>query len=161
MNARVLIVDDIDCIRRVIRRIVEREGCEVVGEAKDGAEAIEQFHKLNPDLITMDVTMPRCSGIDALRQIVKADPDARVVMCSAMGEEKLVTEALEAGARDLHCQTFPLPACDHRIAVGSLSGSLGPLHSRRSCRVFGNPATLLIPCRHTAPSLDYGLAPRL
>lgn len=114
MNARVLIVDDIECIRRVIRRIVEREGCEVVGEAKDGAEAIEQFHKLNPDLITMDVTMPRCSGIDALRQIVKADPDARVVMCSAMGEEKLVTEALEAGARDFIVKPF---RCQHVITA--------------------------------------------
>ncbi len=106
MGVRVLIVDDTDCIRRVIRRIVEREGCEVVGEARNGTEAIEQFEKLRPDLVTMDVTMPECSGIDAVRQIVKSDPDARVVMCSAMGEEALVMEALQAGARDFIVKPF-------------------------------------------------------
>ena len=112
--ASVLIVDDIDCIRRVIRRIVEREGYEVVGEAKDGAEAIEKFEQLHPDLVTMDVTMPRCSGIDAVRQIVQSDPDARVVMCSALGEEEMVMEALAAGARDFIVKPF---RCQHVLSA--------------------------------------------
>lgn len=106
MDTRVLIVDDTECIRRVIRRIVEREGYEVVGEANDGSEAVEQFEKLHPDIVTMDITMPGCDGIDAVRQIVKSNPDARVVMCSALGEEKLVTEALEAGAREFIVKPF-------------------------------------------------------
>ena len=79
---------------------------EVVGEAVDGVEAIDQFAKLHPDLVTMDIVMPRRSGIDAVKGILELDPHARVVMCSALGQETLVMEALQAGARDFIVKPF-------------------------------------------------------
>ena len=104
--ARVLVADDASFMRQMIREILESGGHEVVGEASDGIEVLEEYKKLQPDLVTMDIVMPRCSGIDALRQIVKLDDAAQVVMCSALGQESLVTEALEAGARDFIVKPF-------------------------------------------------------
>ncbi len=104
--ARVLVADDASFMRQMIREILESGGHEVVGEASDGIEALEEYKKLQPDLVTMDIVMPRCSGIDAVRKIVKLDDAAQVVMCSALGQESLVTEALEAGARDFIVKPF-------------------------------------------------------
>ena len=104
--ARVLVADDASFMRQMIREILESGGHEVVGEASNGIEALEEYKKLQPDLVTMDIVMPRCSGIDAVRQIVKLDDAAQVVMCSALGQESLVTEALEAGARDFIVKPF-------------------------------------------------------
>ncbi len=104
--ARVLVADDASFMRQMIREIVEAEGHEVVGEASDGDEAVEEFKRLHPDIVTMDIVMPRRSGIDAVRGIVEIDPTARVVMCSALGQETLVTEALQAGAKDFIVKPF-------------------------------------------------------
>jgi two-component system chemotaxis response regulator CheY len=104
--ARILVADDASFMRQMIREIVEDEGHEVVAEASDGVEAIEQFKKHHPDIVTMDIVMPRRSGIDAVKGIIEIDPGARVVMCSALGQETLVQEALQAGARDFIVKPF-------------------------------------------------------
>jgi len=104
--ARVLIADDASFMRQMIREIIEPEGYEVVGEATNGIEAVEQFEELSPDLVTMDIVMPKRSGIDAVKGILAKHPDARVVMCSALGQESLVMEALQAGARDFIVKPF-------------------------------------------------------
>jgi two-component system chemotaxis response regulator CheY len=104
--ARILVADDASFMRQMIREIVKEGGHEVVAEASDGIEAIEQFKKFHPDIVTMDIVMPRRSGIDAVKGILEVDPTARVVMCSALGQETLVTEALQAGARDFIVKPF-------------------------------------------------------
>ncbi|MDH3212552.1 MAG: response regulator [Myxococcales bacterium] len=104
--ARVLVADDASFMRQMIREIVESDGHEVVAEASDGLEAFDEYKRVSPDIVTMDIVMPRRSGIDAVRSIIEMDPDARVVMCSALGQESLVTEALEAGARDFIVKPF-------------------------------------------------------
>jgi two-component system chemotaxis response regulator CheY len=104
--ARILVADDAAFMRQMIREIVEAEGHEVVAEASDGVEAVEQFKAHHPDLVTMDIVMPRRSGIDAVKGILELDSTACVVMCSALGQETLVTEALQAGARDFIVKPF-------------------------------------------------------
>ena len=104
--ARILVADDASFMRQMIREIIESEGHEVVAEASDGVEAIERFKEHHPDLVTMDIVMPRRSGIDAVKGIIALDPSAAVVMCSALGQESLVTEALEAGAMDFIVKPF-------------------------------------------------------
>jgi two-component system chemotaxis response regulator CheY len=106
MKARVLIADDASFMRQMIREIIEPEGYEVVGEASNGIEAVEQYIELRPDLVTMDIVMPKRSGIDAVKGIVAEDGQARVVMCSALGQETLVMEALQAGALDFIVKPF-------------------------------------------------------
>jgi len=106
MKGRVLVADDAAFMRQMIRDILEAEGLEVVGEAVDGVEAVEAFERLHPDLVTMDIVMPRCSGIDAVKRILSLDPGARVVMCSALGQETLVMEAVQAGAKDFIVKPF-------------------------------------------------------
>jgi two-component system chemotaxis response regulator CheY len=98
--ARVLVADDASFMRQMIREIIEAEGHEVVGEASDGDEVVEEFKRLSPDVTTMDIVMPRRSGIDAVKSIIELDAGACVVMCSALGQETLVQEAMAAGARD-------------------------------------------------------------
>ena len=104
--ARVLIADDASFMRQMIREIIEPEGHEVVGEATNGIEAVELFQELQPDLVTMDIVMPKRSGIDAVKIILAQQPTAKVVMCSALGQETLVMEALQAGARDFIVKPF-------------------------------------------------------
>ena len=104
--ARILVADDAAFMRQMIREIVEAEGHEVVAEASDGVEAVDQFKAHHPDLVTMDIVMPRRSGIDAVKGILEIDSTACVVMCSALGQETLVTEALQAGARDFIVKPF-------------------------------------------------------
>jgi len=106
MKGRVLVADDAAFMRQMIRDILEAEGLEVVGEAVDGVEAVEQFERLHPDLVTMDIVMPRCSGIDAVKRILEKDAGARIVMCSALGQETLVMEAVQAGAKDFIVKPF-------------------------------------------------------
>ncbi len=104
--ARVLVADDASFMRQMIREIVESEGFEVCGEASDGVEAVDEFKRLQPDVVTMDIVMPLKSGIDAVRGIMAIDPGACVVMCSALGQETLVTEAIQAGAKDFIVKPF-------------------------------------------------------
>ena len=93
-------------MRQMIREIIEPEGYEVVGEATDGVEAVEQYESLSPDVVTMDIVMPKRSGIDAVKGIIEKWPNACVVMCSALGQETLVMEALQAGAKDFIVKPF-------------------------------------------------------
>ncbi|MCP4908240.1 MAG: response regulator [bacterium] len=104
--ARVLIADDASFMRQMIREIIEPEGYEVVGEATNGIEAVDLYKELQPDLVTMDIVMPKRSGIDAVNTILAENPAACVVMCSALGQETLVMEAIQAGARDFIVKPF-------------------------------------------------------
>ncbi len=104
--ARILVADDASFMRQMIREIVEAEGHEVVSEASDGVEASDMFRAHHPELVTMDIVMPRRSGIDAVKAILELDAGANVVMCSALGQETLVTEALQAGAKDFIVKPF-------------------------------------------------------
>jgi len=106
MANRVLIADDAAFMREMLRDILTDGGYEVVGEACDGNDAVSAFARHQPDLLTLDIVMPRKSGLEALREIVAAHPSACVVMCSALGQEALVMEALEAGARDFIVKPF-------------------------------------------------------
>ncbi len=106
MKARVLIADDASFMRQMIREIIEPEGFEVVGESTDGIEAVDHYEQLHPDVVTMDIVMPKRSGIDAVKEILAKHPKACIVMCSALGQETLVMEALQAGARDFIFKPF-------------------------------------------------------
>lgn len=104
--ANILIVDDAAFMRMMLKDILTKGGHTVVGEAGNGLEAIEQYGKLRPDLVTMDITMPEMEGIDALKRIKQNDPSARVIMCSAMGQQGMVVQAIQAGAKDFIVKPF-------------------------------------------------------
>lgn len=106
MGRKVLITDDTAFMRMTLRNILEKNGYEVVGEAEDGQVAVEKYGELRPDLVTMDITMPRMDGITAIKKIMELDPQAKIVVCSAMGQKALVIEALSAGARDFIVKPF-------------------------------------------------------
>jgi len=103
---RVLVCDDAIFMRTMISDILSGAGYEVVGEAETGVQAIERYRALKPDLVTMDIVMPDMGGIDAVREIVKEDPHAKILMCSAMGQQALVVEAIQAGAKDFVVKPF-------------------------------------------------------
>jgi two-component system chemotaxis response regulator CheY len=106
MRKTVLIVDDVAFVRKTLSAILSENGFEVVGEAASGPDAIELYQRLRPELVTMDIVMPKMSGIEATRKILKANPEAKVVMISAMGQETLVMESIHAGARDYILKPF-------------------------------------------------------
>ena len=114
MARRVLIADDAAFMREMLRDILSQAGFEVCAEAADGNEAVASFEEHDPDLVTLDIVMPRKSGLDALREIIARDPEACVVMCSALGQEALVMEALESGAKDFVVKPFK---ADHVVEV--------------------------------------------
>jgi two-component system chemotaxis response regulator CheY len=103
---KILVVDDAAFMRMMIKDILVKHGFEVIGEAANGAEAVVLFKELSPDLVTMDITMPEMDGITALKGIKKLDPNAKVVMCSAMGQQAMVLEAIQAGAKDFIVKPF-------------------------------------------------------
>jgi two-component system chemotaxis response regulator CheY len=103
---RVLVCDDAIFMRTMIGDILTSAGYEVVGEAETGLQAIERYKELRPDLVTMDIVMPDMGGIEAVREIVRADPNAKILMCSAMGQQALVVEAIQAGAKDFVVKPF-------------------------------------------------------
>jgi two-component system, chemotaxis family, chemotaxis protein CheY len=100
LMARILVVDDAAFMRTVIAGVLTGNGHDVVGEAGNGAEAVERYHELRPELTTLDITMPKRDGLEALAEIISSDPRARVIMCSALGQQSKVLEALRLGARD-------------------------------------------------------------
>ena len=106
MRNTALICDDAAFMRSLLSDILSQAGLDVVGEAQSGTEAVEKFKQLKPDLVTMDILMPDMGGIDAVREIVKFEPSARVLMCSAMGQHALVLEAIRAGAKDFVVKPF-------------------------------------------------------
>ncbi|MBN8689183.1 MAG: response regulator [Armatimonadetes bacterium] len=106
MAKRILITDDALFMRVTLKKILTENGYEVVGEAQNGAEAIDLYKRLNPDIVTMDITMPEMDGLAALKGIKEHDPNAKVVMCSAMGQKNMVVEAIQAGAKDFIVKPF-------------------------------------------------------
>jgi len=106
LGKRVLIVDDAAFMRMMIRDILLKNGYQVVGEAENGLKAISLFQELRPDVVTMDITMPEMDGITAVKEIKRMDPAARVIMCSAMGQQMMVMEAIQSGARDFVVKPF-------------------------------------------------------
>ena len=106
MGKRVLVVDDAIFMRNTLKDVFVAAGFEIAGEAQHGIEAVDRYKQLKPDLVTMDIVMPYKSGIEATRDIVKVDPGAVIVMCSALGQENLVMEAIEAGAADFIIKPF-------------------------------------------------------
>ena len=106
MAVRVLVVDDAAFMRMMVKDILSKNGYEVVGEAENGMKAVEKYQELKPDLTTMDITMPEMDGIQALKNIKGADANACVIMCSAMGQQAMVIEAIQAGAKDFIVKPF-------------------------------------------------------
>jgi two-component system chemotaxis response regulator CheY len=107
MSYKVLVVDDAAFMRNMIKDVFgSMPGFTVIGEASNGVEAIEKYKELRPDLVTMDIVMPLKSGIEAAREITNADHEARIIMCSALGQESLVMEAIDAGASDFIVKPF-------------------------------------------------------
>lgn len=102
----VLVVDDAAFMRLMLKDILSQNGYAVVAEAKNGLEAVEMYRKLKVDLVTMDITMPEMDGITAIRQIRSFDPAARIIVCSAMGQQAMVLEAIQSGARDFIVKPF-------------------------------------------------------
>lgn len=106
MAARILIVDDAAFMRMMLKDILVKNGFEVVGEAENGNDAFNKYKELNPDLVTMDITMPDVDGITGLKKIREFDSDAKVIMCSAMGQQAMVVEAIQNGAKDFIVKPF-------------------------------------------------------
>jgi two-component system, chemotaxis family, chemotaxis protein CheY len=106
MGKKILIVDDAAFMRMMIRDILGKNGYEVVGEAENGARAIERYKDLIPDLVIMDITMPEVDGIQAVKEIKKVNAEAKIIMCSAMGQQAMVIESIQAGARDFIVKPF-------------------------------------------------------
>lgn len=104
--AKILIVDDANFMRMMLKDILTKAGHEVVGEAEDGKAALERYKELTPDLVTMDITMPNVNGIEAVKSIRAYDSKARVIMCSAMGQQVMVIDAIQAGAKDFVVKPF-------------------------------------------------------
>ncbi|NLB88607.1 MAG: response regulator [Syntrophomonadaceae bacterium] len=106
MGKRILIVDDAAFMRMMIKDILVKNGYEVVGEAENGQVAVDKYTELKPDLVTMDITMPEMDGIAAVKEIKAIDPNACIIMCSAMGQQSMVIDAIQAGARDFIVKPF-------------------------------------------------------
>ncbi len=106
MSHTVLVCDDAMFMRITLRDILVQAGFEVIGEAATGSQAIQRYKELRPDLVTMDIVMPELDGIEAVRRIIDFDPSARILMCSAMGQQSLLIEAIRAGAKDFVIKPF-------------------------------------------------------
>ena len=106
MAKKVLIVDDAAFMRMMIKDILSKNGYEIVGDAENGAIAISKYKELMPDLVIMDITMPEVDGVTAVKEIKKINSDAKVIMCSAMGQQAMVIESIQAGARDFIVKPF-------------------------------------------------------
>ena len=106
MGIDVLIADDLKFIKLVLRELVEKAGFRVVGEASNGQEAVELYQNKRPDVVLMDITMPKMDGLAALKQILKFDPGAKIIMCSALGQQTLIVQALQLGAKDFIVKPF-------------------------------------------------------
>ena len=106
MGKNILIVDDAAFMRMMIKDILSKNGYTIAGEAENGVKAIEKYNELKPDLVLMDITMPDKDGIQALKDIKGSDPDAKIIMCSAMGQQAMVIEAIQSGAKDFIVKPF-------------------------------------------------------
>ena len=106
MAKNILICDDAAFMRMMIKDIITKNGYNIAGEAENGAKAVEKYNELKPDLVLMDITMPEMDGIQALKKIKETDPNASVIMCSAMGQQAMVIESIQSGAKDFIVKPF-------------------------------------------------------
>ena len=106
MAKNILICDEAACMRMMIKDILTKNGYNIVGEAENGAKAVEKYAELKPDLVLMDITMPEMDGIEALKKIKAADANASIIMCSAMGQQAMVIESIQSGAKDFIVKPF-------------------------------------------------------
>ena len=106
MAKNILVCDDAAFMRMMIKDILTKNGYNVAGEAENGLKAVEKYNELKPDLVLMDITMPEMDGIQALKKIKESDPAATVIMCSAMGQQAMVIESIQAGAKDFIVKPF-------------------------------------------------------
>lgn len=106
MAKGILVVDDASFMRMMIKDILTKNGYEVIGEAENGLNAVEKYKELNPELVIMDITMPEMDGIQAVKEIKSIDPNSKIIMCSAMGQQAMVIEAIQAGAKDFIVKPF-------------------------------------------------------
>ena len=106
MAENILICDDAAFMRMMIKDILTKNGYNIAGEAENGAKAVEKYNELKPDLVLMDITMPEMDGIQALKKIKETDPNASVIMCSAMGQQAMVIESIQSGAKDFIVKPF-------------------------------------------------------
>lgn len=118
----ILIVDDLDFMRSIIREILSGAGLPVAGEARDGAEAVMKYRALKPDLVLLDIIMPGMDGITALKQLRRLDPECRVVMCSSLGDQESIIQAIRLGAADYVVKPFQrqrlLSAVNRALDIG-------------------------------------------
>ena len=106
MTNGILVVDDASFMRMMIKDILSKNGFTIVGEAENGLKAVDKYKELNPELVIMDITMPEMDGIEAVKEIKKINNNAKIVMCSAMGQQAMVIEAIQAGAKDFIVKPF-------------------------------------------------------
>ena len=136
MAQTVLIVDDVEFVRKTLAGILKEAHYQVIGEASDGAEAVELYMKLQPDIVTMDIVMPHMSGIEATRKIMKLNKEAKIVIISAMGQENLVMEAINVGAKDYILKPFSandvLKTVDRAFAIDGNSGGRATAREHKS-----------------------------
>jgi two-component system chemotaxis response regulator CheY len=103
---KIMVVDDAAFMRQMLKQIIAELGYEVIADAANGEEAVKMYSQMQPDLVTMDITMPEMDGIEAVRAIRKINPAAKIIMCSAMAQQKLVIDAITAGAKDFVAKPF-------------------------------------------------------
>ena len=106
MAINIMIVDDLAFIKLLLKDLIEKAGFRVIGEASDGEEAINMYQEKRPDLVLLDITMPKMDGITALKKILALDPDAKIIMCSALGQQRLIVQAIQLGAKDFIVKPF-------------------------------------------------------
>lgn len=109
MGHKVMFVDDSSFMRSLLKGIILKDGFELVGEAENGRDAVELYKKVRPDLVTMDIVMPDMDGIEAVKTIRGFDPEAKIIMVSAMGQQSMVIDSIQAGARDFIIKPFQPP----------------------------------------------------
>lgn len=109
MSIKVMFVDDSSFMRTLLKGIILKDGYELAGEAENGKDAVELYKKVRPHLVTMDIVMPEMDGIDAVKAIRSVDPDAKIIMVSAMGQQSMVIDSIQAGARDFIIKPFQPP----------------------------------------------------
>lgn len=106
MRSSILIVDDLAFVRMMIKDILIKYGFTICGEASNGVEAIKKYNELKPDVVLLDITMPVMNGLETLQRIILMDPHAKIIMCSALGQQKLIISAIQSGAKDFIVKPF-------------------------------------------------------
>ncbi len=106
MSVRILLADDLSFMRMMQKEMLTKHGYEIVGEAADGVEAVKKYQELKPDIIVLDITMPYMNGLEAMEKILDFDSNARIIICSALGQQQLIIEAIKSGVKDFIVKPF-------------------------------------------------------